>query len=327
MRNRVGCWFAALVAALAGVSSAAHAAAVDQEVSIDGGRAPLYGSLLPGGGKARKPAVLIISGSGPTDRDSNSTFGLKPNSLKMLAQTFASAHITSLRYDKRGVGKSAPAAPPQSEMRFDVMVQDAVAWAKYLAKQDGVSCIVFAGHSEGSLIAALAAHVLETEQVPVCGVISIAGAGRPASIILADQLRAALPEPLRSKSIEIIGELEHGRLVANVPDALVTVFRPDVQPYMISWFAYDPVAAYRGLKVPVMVLQGDADLQVSVADAQALGKAKPGIDLVIVKRVNHVLKHVTLDREANMATYNNPVLPLDKGVTAAVLRFLGKVGG
>jgi pimeloyl-ACP methyl ester carboxylesterase len=305
----------------------AHAAMVDQEVSIDGGRAPLYGSLLPGGSGERKPAVLIISGSGPTDRDSNSTMGLKPNSLKMLAQAFASANITSLRFDKRGVGKSAAAAPPESELKFDSMVQDAVAWAKYLAKQDGVSCVVLAGHSEGSLIAALAAHALENEQIPVCGVISIAGSGRPASIILGDQLRAGLPEPLRSRALEIIGELEHGRPVANVPDALAAVFRANVQPYLISWFAYDPVAAYRGLKAPVMVLQGDADLQVSVADAQALGTAKPGIDLVILERVNHVLKHVALDREANLATYNNPVLPLDEDVTAAVLRFLGKVGG
>ncbi len=312
------------LAALAGAATA-QATPVDQEVSIDGGKAPLHGSLLPGG-RAKGPAVLIIAGSGPTDRDGNSAMGVKAATLKLLAEAFARAGITSLRTDKRGVGQSAPAMVSESELRFDMMVDDAVAWGRYLAAQPGTNCLVLAGHSEGALIVALAAQKLEAEKVKLCGLLSLSGTGRTAPVILKDQLKTALPEALQAKAFPIIAELEQGRTVADTPPSLAALFRPSVQPYLISWFGKDPVRALAKVKAPVLVIQGGNDIQVGVEDARMLAAARPGIELLIVDGANHLLKQAPSDRAGNIATYADPALPLDKQIESAAVGFVERVG-
>jgi pimeloyl-ACP methyl ester carboxylesterase len=315
----------ALLGLGAGVGSGAHAAPADQEVTINGGRAPLHGALLAGGTKPG-PAVLILPGSGPTDRDSNSTIaGIRPNSLKMLAQGLSDAGFTSLRIDKRGVGQSAAAVPPEIELRFDDMVDDAVAWGRFLAVQKGVTCVVIAGHSEGSLIGALAAQKLEAAKVPVCGFISIAGAGRRAADILREQFKTVVPDALQPQALAALAELEAGREVTGTPPELAGLYRASVQPYMIAWLPKDPVAAVASLKAPVLVIQGDTDLQVKVEDAQFLAAAKPGVELKILPGMNHILKPAPADQAANIATYTDPDLALSPSLTEAIVAFLRKI--
>jgi uncharacterized protein len=96
--------------------------------------------------------VLIIAGSGPTNRNGN-TMGIGRNdSLKLLAEALATKGITSLRYDKRGVDRSAAAIGREDDLRFGMYIDDAVQWAHLLKKDARFSRLVIAGHSEGALV-------------------------------------------------------------------------------------------------------------------------------------------------------------------------------
>jgi pimeloyl-ACP methyl ester carboxylesterase len=305
--------------ALALASAAPAGAAVDREVTIDGGRAPLHGALLAAEGSASGAAVLIVAGSGPTDRDSNSTVpGVKPNTLKLLAQGLAGRGVTSLRIDKRGIGASAPALSSEADLTFGVYVEDVAAWARFLRAQPGVRCVVLLGHSEGALLATLAAR-----EVDVCGLVSISGVGRPAADILKTQLQAQpMPEDLRRQAFAGIDQLRSGRPLAEVPPQLMALLRPSIQPYMISWLPIDPAAELAAVKAPVLIIQGETDIQVSVEDARLLAAARPDARLVLLEGVNHVLKPAPADRAANLATYADPDLPLDPRVVPIVAEFV-----
>lgn len=290
--------------------------AAERSVSIDGGQAPLYGALITPDSAEPGPAVLLIGGSGPTDRDGNSRLGPTPNTLRMLADELAAAKVATLRFDKRGVGQSAPALAAEADLRFGVYIDDAVAWARFLAAQPRVTCVVLLGHSEGALIAAMAA-----QRTPVCGVVSVSGAGRPLGEVLENQLRAQLPPAAIAQVEKVLSALRDGRTVPGVP-ATDPLFRPSVQPYLISQLAIDPSAELRAAKAPVLILQGDNDLQVSVEDARALAAARPDAQLEILSGVNHVLKPAPADRAGNLAAYTDPTLPLDGRIAPLIARFV-----
>jgi pimeloyl-ACP methyl ester carboxylesterase len=325
MARNLAVWLVALTLAgmmmamvLAGAARAQGGRSMDREVTVDGGAAPLYGSLLAPDGARPGPAVLLIAGSGPTDRNGDSTFpGVKPANLKLIAEGLAAAGVPSLRYDKRGIGKSALAAPKEADLRFGVWVDDALLFARLLKSQPNVTCVILLGHSEGALIAALAAQKIDT-----CGVIEVAGIGRPLGVVIREQLAAQnLPAPLPAQIEAGLTELEHGREIANIP-GLEALFRPSVQPLLISQLTLDPAKALAGAKAPVLILQGDNDVQVSVQDARLLAAAKPGAKLVIAPGMNHVLKTAPADRAGNLATYADPARPLAPGVMPAILAFV-----
>src|SRR5262249_675265 len=146
-----------------------------------------------------------------------------------------------------------------------------------------------AGHSEGSLIAMLVA-----KKVKVDGFASLAGAGRPMGVVLREQLARNVKDPeLLATANDILAKLEHGETVADVPDALAGIFRPSVQPYMISWLKFDPAKEIVGLSGPIAIIQGTTDIQVSVVDAQSLAAARPDATLTLIDGMNHVLKEAT----------------------------------
>ena len=139
----------------------------------------LHGTLLAPESKKPVPVVLIISGSGPTDRDGNSAIlPGKNDSLKMLAEGLAAKGIASLRYDKRGIGESAGAMTAEKDLRFETYIDDAAAWAAKLKKDPRFSRVVIAGHSEGSLIGMVAA-----QKGAAAAYVSIAGLARPADAV------------------------------------------------------------------------------------------------------------------------------------------------
>jgi uncharacterized protein len=293
------------------------ASAADRDVTIGEGK--LHGTLtLPDAG-GPVPAVLIIAGSGPTDRDGNSAVpGVKPATLKLIAEGLAKAGIASLRFDKRGIAASAGAMVSEPDLRFSTYVDDAVAWAGFLRAQPQVRCVIILGHSEGALIGALAAA-----KTKVCGYISIAGAGFPAGETLKQQFKDRhTPDAAMQTITAIIDRLEKGELVADTPAPMAALFRPSVQPYLISWFAIDPARAIAGVQAPVLLMQGTTDVQVSVADVQRLAKGAPAAKLMILDGVNHVLKPAPADFRANLATYADPTLPLAPSVLPAIIAFV-----
>lgn len=279
---------------------------------------PIHGTLLlPSDMSKPVPVVLLIAGSGPTDRDGNSAaLPGKNDSLKMLATDFAMNGIASLRYDKRGVGQSAEAMTKESDVRFETYVDDAAAWCNQL-HQARFSGVVIAGHSEGSLIGMVAA-----KKCGAAGFISLEGAGFRASDILRTQLKTRLPEDLKAKNEDILKSLEAGKTVDDVPQQLMVLYRPSVQPYLISWFKYDPAKEIAALNMPVLLVQGTTDLQVTTDDAKRLAAADPKAKLVVIEGMNHILKMVSGDLKTQIPSYGDPKLQLSEKLTPELVQFV-----
>ncbi|MEC4591770.1 MULTISPECIES: alpha/beta hydrolase [Nitrospirillum] len=299
----------------------------DTEVSLGGGGGSfLYGSLMRPADWKGGVAVLMQAGSGPSDRDGNSTLlTVRGNVLKLIAQGLAAYGVASLRVDKRCIAKSAAACPGEDNLRFSTYVDDMAAWARYLARQPQVRCVMLLGHSEGATIATLAAAQLAKEKVPVCGVLSLSGAGRPFGDIRLQQIRdRGAPPAILDKVAAIEAALKEGRTVDDVPPALQVLYRPAIQPYVISQGAVSPTQAAAALTVPLLVLQGDTDLQVTVEDACLLAQAQPAATLALIPGANHMLKAAPAEPKANIATYADPTLPLAPGVMDAITAFIHK---
>ena len=285
------------------------------EIALPAEPAPLHGTLLSPEGAVQATAV-ILPGSGPTDRDGDSPLGVTAGTYRLLAEGLAAEGVATVRIDKRGIAASAAAGPAEADLRFGTYVADAVAWAAEAAKQTGQPCAWLIGHSEGALVALAAA-----DDDKVCGLILLSGAGRPAGAILREQLKA-LPDTLKVGAFAALDELEQGHTVTYAPPELAALFRPSVQPYLISWLALDPAALIAAYEGPVLIGQGTTDLQVGVADAEALAVAQPRASLVRFEGANHVLKTAPADPAGNMATYRDPSLPLAPGVVDAVADFI-----
>lgn len=291
--------------------------AATENLTLAAPTATLKGTLLLPEGQGPFPVALIIAGSGPTDRDGNNPLAGKNNSLKMLAEGLAEKGIASLRYDKRGIGESAIPNLKEENQSFDDFVQDASNWLDLLKKDQRFNRHFILGHSEGALIGLAVA-----KQNPVDRYVSIAGTGINAADLLLQQLKPQLPEPLFQKSADLIDLLKAGK-TGPVPDpALAALFRPSVQPYLISWFKYDPAQLLAGLTIPTLIVQGDRDLQVGVQNAEILQKAKPDAQVLMVPTMNHVLKPAPQDPQGNLATYSNPDLPLADGLLQGIVEFL-----
>lgn len=279
----------------------------------------IEGTLLIPQNKTNIPVVLIVAGSGPTDRNGNQE-EMKNNSLKMLAEQFSKMGIASLRYDKRGIGQSSEVSNrDEMELRFETFTNDVKGWIDFLAKDKRFNKIIVAGHSEGSLHGMIAS----ANNARVKGFISIAGAGRPADEVIKEQL-ASVPDEVRTRMYEMLDKLKRGDSLGNVPPIFYALFRPTLQPYMTSWFKYNPQTEIRKLNVPVLITNGDKDFQVGPADAELLAKANPKADLRVIKNMNHVLKTCdTLDKKVQMTKYyDNPDLPLNEEFCKELAAFM-----
>lgn len=303
-----------------GIAAQAHAA--ETPITLDTPTGQLAGTLeLPAG--ADKPRVaLLIAGSGPTDRDGNSSMIPGRNdSLKLLAAGLADAGIATVRYDKRGIGGSHAAGSAESALRFEMFVDDAAAWIARLKADPRFASVAVIGHSEGSLIGMLAAR-----QADAAAFVSIAGIADGASTLMRKQLEGKLPPELEKESERILVSLESGVVVDPVPPALATLFRPSVQPYLISWFKYVPAQRIAELTMPVLVVQGNTDIQVDVVQANRLHGARPGAKLAIIPGMNHVFKHVRAVPELQVASYGDPSLPVSPLLVKSIADFLQQGG-
>ena len=242
-----------LLATSAPASVLAQQNVVSQESNLNTSNGVLSGTFLVPDLPTPMPVVLIIAGSGPTDRDGNSTMlSGKNNAYRLLAEALAARGIASLRYDKRGVGKSAKVGQKEADLRFEDYVNDAANIADILRGDARFSTVTIAGHSEGSLIGMIATRVSEADAF-----VSIAGVAQGAAGIIRAQLQPQLGNipALWDASQSVLASLEAGQTIAPPPalagvPALASLFRPSVQPYLISWFKYVPSAEIAKLTVP-----------------------------------------------------------------------------
>ena len=290
---------------------------MDCSISIQDGT--LSGTLFTPRGISKPPVVLIIAGSGPTDRNGNSTMIKgKNNSLLQLADSLANYGIASLRYDKKGVGKSQVRGLKEENMRFEDGANDALACVNWL-REKGFKKIYIAGHSEGSLVGLVAA-----QQTKLKGFISLAGAGRPIDQVLREQFMAGGgPDSIKLLANRYLDTLLAGQRIAKPNPLLFSIFRPSVQPYMISWLRYDPGKLLQTLRCPVLLVQGNKDIQVQVADALLLKKAKPSARLAVLENMNHIFKIVTSTNPAdNIKTYSDPALAIASSLVQEIIKFI-----
>lgn len=283
----------------------------------------LHGTIARPAAQPRGPAVLIIAGSGPTDRNGNGPGpnpALMTDTYRKLAEGFAAHDILSLRYDKRGIGESRDLVTREDDLVFDTFVSDAVTALHSLQERSDVSSVVIAGHSEGGLIALAAAA-----RAPVAGIVLLATPGRTYLTLLRAQLKGRLPPNLDARANAILDSLAAGKRVDDPPQQLAAFFRPSVQPFLISIGNFDPAAALAQSKVPALVVHADRDLQVSAADFDALRAARKGVQTLTLSEANHTLKTSPADRDGNLALYRNPSAPLDPALMPALVAFVRSV--
>ena len=279
--------------------------------------ATLHGTYtMPKNVSGKLPVVLIIAGSGPTDRDGNSPkMDLATNAYKYLAWGLAKEGIASLRYDKRMIGESVT-GNKEADLRFDDYVDDAVELVQMLNADDRFSKVIVLGHSEGSLVGMLASRGQDVK-----GYISVAGAGQQADKILTEQLKSK-PDYQQEEFKTLLDSMRRGKTIDNIDPRLYYLARPSIQRYLMSWFRYDPARIIKLMKMPVLIIQGNTDLQVGTSDADKLKKAKSDAVEIIIPNMNHVLKDAPADRDQNLATYNKPDLPLKAEFLADVVKFV-----
>ena len=300
-----------LLSALAAISA--------MTIQAPGPNGPLEGTYVDAGQGA--PVVVIIPGSGPTDRDGNNPMGVTAASYRLLGEALAAKGVSTIRVDKRGMFGSKAAIPDANKVTIADYAADAHAWARVAREKTGARCVWLAGHSEGALVALAAGQ----DSSGLCGVIAISGMGRKFGTVLREQLHAnPANAPLLEPAEKALTELEAGRTFdpAGLPAPLQPLFHAPVQGYVIDLMKQDSAALAASLKLPLLIVHGEADLQTKVADAKALAAAQPKAKLVLLPGVNHVLKAVGPEPSANMAAYADPSLPVAPGVVDAIADFV-----
>ncbi|MDO4880353.1 MAG: alpha/beta hydrolase [Capnocytophaga sp.] len=276
---------------------------IDQEIQ---------GTLLSPKEKNNTPLAILIAGSGPTDRDGNQA-QLKNNSLKYLAEGLVEKGIAVFRYDKRIIAQISKGNVQEDKLTFEDEVNDALLVVNYFkGKYKNITII---GHSEGALIGLIVA-----QKTPISKLVSLSGAGNNSATLIEEQIGKNAPQ-LLEESQNILNQLKKGIQVENVSPYLAPVFRKSVQPYLISWFQYDPAKEIAKLQIPILILQGTNDLQVETKEAQLLKEAQPKAQLLLIEGMNHILKEVKTVQE-NQQSYLNPDIPVSSKLIEAITQFI-----
>lgn len=263
---------------------------------------------------ATKPSLaILIAGSGPTNRNGNQNF-LKNNSLKKLAEGLSKQGIATFRYDKRIV-KQIRNGTIDKNIKFDDFVTDAKSVIDYFKASKDFKHLYLIGHSQGSLVGMLAAPE------GADGLISLAGAGQPIDKVIVGQIGKMAPA-LVEDSQRVFDTLRTGKTTPNFPPALSSVFNLELQPFMMNWMQYNPQSVVHNLKIPVLIINGTKDLQVSVEEAELLQKANPKAQLVLVEKMNHILVPIDGDDLENTKSYNEPQRALSKELVPVIADFI-----
>ena len=271
---------------------------------------------LPEKNNLQTNLVILIAGSGPTNRDGNQQ-GLTNNSLKMLCESLANTGTAAFSFDKRVIAQMKTGTIDESTLRFNDMIDDAKSVLSYFHLKKKYDKVIVAGHSEGSLIGMVAANGNAN------AFISLSGAGRPIDEILEEQIVKQMPS-IKTVLREKLNDLKASKLIdpASIDPALAGMFRKSVQPYLISWIQLNPQIEIKKLQIPVLIINGDKDIQVPVTDASLLHQSLPASKIEIIANMNHIFKTITGDDASNRASYTDPTLPISQALIATINQFL-----
>jgi len=274
----------------------------------------IEGTLLVPTTTTKPKLVILIASSGPTNRDGNSAM-TKNNSLKELAKALSVKEVATFRYDKRSVKMIKTRDPGIDKVIFDDFVKDAKDVVNYFKKSGEFSEIYIAGHSQGSLIGMMAA------QKDVAGFISIAGAGQPIDAVIVDQIAKQQPG-LDKNAEQAFAELRKTGSTSSFQPILKSILSKDIQPFMLSWMQYNPAEEIKKLDMPVLIINGDKDIQVTIAEAELLHAARPDATYEIIPTMNHIFRAIDGDDLENQKSYNAPTLPIVPALSQVILTFI-----
>jgi hypothetical protein len=271
------------------------------------------GTLLMPTSKEKPILAILIAGSGPTDRNGNQNF-LKNNALKKLAEALSNHGIATFRYDKRIV-KQIKNGNVDKNIMFDDFVTDAISVIEFFKKTSAYSKIYIIGHSQGSLVGMLAA------KDRVDGFISLSGAGQSIDKVIIDQVQKTAPmyTPDTKRVFDI---MRQGKTTPDYPPALSSIFNIEIQPFMMNWMRYNPQEVIKSLDIPILIINGIKDLQVSVEEANLLKEVSLQAELKIIDKMNHVLFIIEGDDLENAKSYNESARSLSQDVITAILDFI-----
>ena len=291
---------------------------IELPFAFQSGPLTLPGTLtMPTNYNGGPTVALIVAGSGPTDRNGNSTGPLRAqnnsNLYAILAWQLADAGIASVRYDKRAVGANLQKLD-LAQTSIDDFVADVMAGARKLATDRRFSRVVLIGHSEGAELVLQAAN----RGAPAAGIVMLSGAGRPIMAVLREQLSRQFPPEEVLKWDSASARYLRGEEAGDVHPALKSLVQPANRRFMQSWAKYDPAAEIARAHLPVLIIQGGYDLQISEVDARALQSAQPAAKLVIIPAANHVFRAATDDRMAQARLYTDPTIPIVPELTPAI---------
>ncbi|WP_299129325.1 alpha/beta hydrolase [uncultured Winogradskyella sp.] len=282
----------------------------EQDVSVTNW---IDGTLLTPNNVQTPPLAIIIAGSGPTDRNGNQNF-LKNNALKKLSERLAHKGIATFRYDKRIV-KQIRQGRVDKTIMFDDFVKDAKDVLRYFKEKNAYSKVYLIGHSQGSLVGMLAA------KDSADGFISLAGAGQNIGDVIVDQVTTMAPQ-LGEEAKKVVVQLKQGNTITDYPSTLASVFNTDLQPFMINWMQYNPTEIIKHLNIPILLINGTKDLQVSQVEAKLLKDANENAELKIIENMNHILFEIKGDDLENSKSYNETFRPLSSELITSIVEFI-----
>ena len=286
----------------------------EQNFNIPIEKDSIYGTLLTPSFNQPEKLVIIIPGSGPTDRNGNQAM-MQTNSLKFLAEQLSNEGIATYRFDKSMIHQMTQEGFSEAQVNFDDFVADAKAVIDYFANTGNFDKIIVAGHSQGSLVGLLASADTTDAYISLCG------PSESIDVTIVDQINKQLPDK-KGETERILSLLKKGETATDVDPGLMMIFRPSVQPFMISWMKYVPKEEIKKLSVPILIVGGTKDMQVPVADAEVLNLSAENSQLLIVENMNHIFKIIEGNELENQMSYINPELPVSEKLVEGILKFI-----
>ncbi|MDP9205967.1 MAG: lysophospholipase [Gemmatimonadota bacterium] len=302
------------------------ATVIETPFLFQSGTLALPGTLtLPANYSRQIPVALIVSGSGPTDRNGNSAGPLRAqnnsNLYAILAWQLADSGVASVRYDKRALGDNLKKLDIATTS-IDDFIADAIAGARKLVDDRRFSKVILIGHSEGAELVLQAVN----RGAPAAGIVMLSGAGRPIMPVLREQISKQLPPEEIVKWDSASARYLRGEDPGDVHPGLKPLLVRANRKFMQSWAKYDPAAEIARAKVPVLIIQGGRDVQIGESDALALKAAQPAAKLVVIPAANHVFRAAaSADRMSQLRLYTDPTIPIVPELTPAIVDWVNKL--
>lgn len=286
---------------------------VTEELDLKNNNITLPGTLTFPKSKKKVPLLLFIHGSGNVDRNGNQAgVNINANYIKLLSDSLVANGIAFYRYDKRTANTENIAK--EKDISITKFADDARIAINHFKKDKRFSGLHLIGHSQGSLIAMFC--IADN----VKSYISLAGAGQTIDKTVSAQISKQNQE-LGDLAKKHFAELLKTDTIQKVHPFLISMFHPNNQKFFKSWALLDPKTEIKKIKVPILILNGDSDIQVTIEDAQQLKDAVPKAEFYSIKKMNHLLKEVN-SLEENQRSYTDPSFPISAELVSITKDFI-----